>query len=810
MTNNAHAGLIKLRKKLQHELEAILYQEEVWWFQKSREDWINSGDRNTRYYHTATNTKRSRSNIIHLKDDQGNWIQDNEGMRKMWYEYFSAIFSHDRQAGTPTEYIVDFPRLDTTDWEYVAADFSPEDVKKAVQDMAPLKAPGPDGLHTLFYQREWSIVGESRVRLVNDFMHTGNLPEGINDTLVALIPKVPNPERVSEFRPISLCNVNYKIITKAMTTRIKEVMRSLVGQEQSSFVRERQITDNIIIYQEVMHGFHKKKGKKGMMAIKIDLEKAYDRLSWNFLKDTLQKAGFNDAWVRGTMTCVSTSRLSILWNGEGSDWILLTGGIRQGDAISPYLFVLCIERLCHSIKEARDSGWWRGISLDSYGPILTHLLFSNDMVLFAEAAEDQVLVIKQCLDDFCRASGQRDSYEKSQIFFSANTEEGTMHRIIEQLSINQTRDMGRYLGVQSIHGRTTSSIFTPPLEKMDARLEGWRSKNLSLAGRHVLAQAVLATIPYYTMQTTTMPKAVCEAIDKKIRNFLWGNKDGASRIHLINWDITTRSKKYGGIGLRKTKEMNNAFLTKLSWRMKTEGNNLWVNVLKHKYMRNREGRQETRGKRGESNLWRGLCDTNHILDEGVRYKIHNGQGASFWKDIWLGEEALLTWVPNNLSEDMTEGRVSDYWIQGEGWRWSAIGEKIPAEIRHKLKATTINQEDDEGDVIFWAHSESGNFSISSAYNRINGNASVFQDHGWKNLWKVKAPSRMIMFLWLVRHGRIMMNDERRRRNMTPDGYCPLCANVPETVEHVIRECRRARKVWRELVGDRVMQQTSGM
>lgn len=376
MSSNPHAGLINLRRKLHDELEATLYQEELWWFQKSREEWICSGDRNTRYYHMATRIKRARNNISQLKDEQGNWVQDEDGMKRLCLDYFTMIFSQDAHVAEPENYVANFPRIETAVWDYVNSEFSPEEVRRAVNAMAPLKAPGPDGFHALFYQREWNTVGDTVVNQVKEFMDTGNLPTGINDTLIALVPKVPNPEKVNQFRPISLCNVNYKIITKAMTTRIKEVMRSLVGPEQSSFVPNRQITDNIVIYQEVMQSFHKKRGNKGMMAIKIDLEKAYDRLSWDFIKDTLQKAGFNTEWVRNIMACVTTSRLSILWNGDNLDWIVPTRGVRQGDAISPYLFVLCIERLGHAIKATRESGRWKGITLGRYGPILTHLMFA--------------------------------------------------------------------------------------------------------------------------------------------------------------------------------------------------------------------------------------------------------------------------------------------------------------------------------------------------------------------------------------------------------------------------------------------------
>lgn len=122
-------------------------------------------------------------------------------------------------------------------------------------------------------------------------------------------------------------------MTKAMTTRIKGVIRELIGSEQSNFVPERQITDNIVVYQEVLHSMRKKKGNKGYMTLKIDLEKAYDRLSWKFIEDTLKEAGFNDDWMRNIMSCITTTWLGVLWNGEQLEWIKPSSGIRQGDAI---------------------------------------------------------------------------------------------------------------------------------------------------------------------------------------------------------------------------------------------------------------------------------------------------------------------------------------------------------------------------------------------------------------------------------------------------------------------------------------------
>lgn len=542
MTANNHRGLIKLEHKIRKELEAVLYQEEIFWFQKAREEWICSGDRNTSFYHTATNAKKTKRKIGQLQNNQGTWCNEENDIKHIIRDYFVDIFTKDQDEIVLHENLISFPMLNNIEWDEVNKDFMPEDIKEALFDMAPLKAPGPDRFHAGFYQRVWGTVGETIINQALDFFTSGQIPHELNDTWLALITKVSFPERANQFRPIGLCNVLYKVLTKAMSNRIKGVMRGLIGAEQSSFIPDRQITDNIVVYQEVMHSMRKIKGNTGFMAIKIDLEKAYDRLSWAFIDDTLKAAGFNNVWRRNIMACISTTRLGILWNGDRMDWITPSRGIRQGDPISPYIFVLCIERLSHIIRGAIAQGKWKGIKLHRYGLTLSHFLFADDMVLFAEASEEQISVIKECLDSFCNASGQRVNYNKSHILFSSNVPSVRAEVISNSIGIQQTNDLGRYLGVQTIHGRTTSSHFTHLLEKIDARLEGWKTRHLSLAGRRVMAQSVLASIPYYTMQSTYLPKSICDEIDKKIRHFIWGSREGERKMHLINWEKVTLTR----------------------------------------------------------------------------------------------------------------------------------------------------------------------------------------------------------------------------------------------------------------------------
>lgn len=297
-------SLIKLEAKLKKNLEDVLYFEELMWYQNSREVWIKSGDRNTNYYHATTKVRKATSRILALKNEKGDLEGNDVQIKNMIQNHFMKLYTHDQSSTQVCSISNGFP----TNTNQVDASFyrtiSQEEVKDAVFSMTPFKAPGPDGFHAGFYQNAWDVVGEDVTSMVERFIEFGDLQEGMNDTLITLIPKVKCPETFDNFRPISLCNVGYKIITKVITNRLKGILESTVGAEQCSFVPKRQITDNIAIFQETLHSMRSKKGAKGLMMVKIDLEKAYDRLSWSFIRETLQFVGLKDKWVDRIMTCI--------------------------------------------------------------------------------------------------------------------------------------------------------------------------------------------------------------------------------------------------------------------------------------------------------------------------------------------------------------------------------------------------------------------------------------------------------------------------------------------------------------------------
>lgn len=355
-----------------------------------------------------------------------------------------------------------------------------------------------------------------------DFFATGQLSEGMNDALVVLIAKVGKPEQMTHFRPISLCNVLFKTITKVLILRMKKVISKLIGPAQSSFIPGRLSTDTIVLVQEAVHSMRRKKGRKGWMLLKLDLEKAYDRIRCDFLEDTLKAARFPEKWVSWIMFCVTGPSISLLWNGEKSDSFKPLRGLRQGDPLSPYLFVLCLERLCHLIDNSVSSGEWKPISLSRGGPKLSHICFADDLILFAEASVKQIRVIRRVLERFCISSGQKVSLDKSKIFFSENVSRDMEKMISDESGIKSTRDLGKYLGMPVLQKRINKETFGDVLEKVSSRLAGWKGRCLSLAGRLTLTKAVLASISIHTMSTILLPKSTLESLDKVSRSFFVG------------------------------------------------------------------------------------------------------------------------------------------------------------------------------------------------------------------------------------------------------------------------------------------------
>ncbi|KAF7833203.1 putative ribonuclease H protein At1g65750 family [Senna tora] len=237
------------------------------------------------------------------------------------------------------------------------------------------------------------------------------------------------------------------------------------------------------------------------------------------------------------MFCIASCSLKILWNGEPTEEFFPTRGIRQGDPISPYIFILCMERLGHCIRWAVEQ---------------------DDLVLFGEASEKLVEVVLRCIEMFINCSSQRISKEKTKLYCWKNV-----------WHLN--------------HAKVNSSTFLSILEKVKRRLSMWKARNLTLRGRLTLSKAVIKAIPSFYMQMSLLPKKVCNEIESLSRYFIWGSNFEKKKPHLLAWDKVWKPKCFGGTGLRRLHSMNLALLMKLGWGIINKKDDLWLKVLRSKY-----------------------------------------------------------------------------------------------------------------------------------------------------------------------------------------------------------------------------------
>ena len=265
----------------------------------------------------------------------------------------------------------------------------------------------------------WHIVGTNVSDHVLDCINFGKFLQSINFTHITLIPKKKNPELMSHFRPINLCNVIFKLVSKVMANRLKRILGKIIFDYQSAFVAKRVITDNIFISFEILHYMKSKcQGNTAHMALKLDMSKAYDRVEWDYLKGIMLKMGFHHRLVDLIMAGISFASYSVLVNGVPLGFIKPFRRIRQGDPLSPHLFLLCSEGFSALLRNALQQRLLHGVSISRNGPQITHVLFADDSSLFCKACSSECHIIKEILQIYEAASGQKISCEMSSIFSS--------------------------------------------------------------------------------------------------------------------------------------------------------------------------------------------------------------------------------------------------------------------------------------------------------------------------------------------------------------------------------------------------------
>jgi hypothetical protein len=462
-----------------------------------------------------------------------------------------------------------------------------------------------------------------------DFLNGGELPVGLNDISITLIPKVHNPQKISQYRPISLCSVLYKIGAKCIANRLRIFLDDIIGEEQSAFVPARLITDNVLIAYESIHAMRrKKKGKNYVSAIKLDMMKAYDRVEWHYLEAIMLKLGFSHSTVRLILKCVSSVRFSVRVNGELLPFFTPSRGLRQGDPISPYLFLLCGEGFSALLNHFGGALVDRGIRVSFQAPWINHLLFADDSLIFMSAKVQSGDRLNNILRIYGECSGQCVNREKSSIFFYPNTLE-----LKQCLGIQVEAFSERYLGLPTAVGRIMSGSFDHIKDRIRSKIQGL-ARLLSCAGKEVFLKTVVQAISNYSMSCFLLNKKVCKGIRSCFANFWWSSSLDRRSLHWVSWDVLSAPKEKGGMGFRDLELFNLAMLGKHGWRMITNSDTLCNRVLKGRYFPNSGFLQATVPHRSLA-TWRAIVAGREALQLGLLRRIGDGSTVSVTDDKWI-------------------------------------------------------------------------------------------------------------------------------------------------------------------------------
>ncbi|GJZ73517.1 RNA-directed DNA polymerase, eukaryota [Tanacetum coccineum] len=457
-------------------LRSIELEEQLDISQKAKVRWGIKADENTKLFHAIVNQK-CRTLSIHGIKHEGQWLTDPLKIKDVFHSFFEAKFKKKEVA----KIIARSPFYSTLHDDqntFLVSSVSEAEIHAAICDCGSEKSPGPDRFTFAFYKKFWDLIKSDVTVFVQEFFKTGIIPKGCNTSFIALIPKISNPMVVSNFRPISLIGAQYKIIAKVMANRLAQVIDSVISREQTAFIKHRQILDGPLMI----------------------------------------------SWIKG---CLFSATTSILINGSPTCEYQINRGLRQGDPLSPFLFIIAMEGLHVAVEDAISGGLYRGITVNTL--TLSHFFFADDALFIGEWSRANIKNMISILDCFHRVSGLKINFHKSNLVgIGVPFEE--VNLFSQAIGCNAIHSSFMYLGLPVDCNMANTKSWDPILDKFSKRLSKWKASLFSIGGRTTLLSSVLGAIGTYYFSLFPMPAIVNKKLETLRSNFFWGINANGKKI----------------------------------------------------------------------------------------------------------------------------------------------------------------------------------------------------------------------------------------------------------------------------------------
>jgi hypothetical protein len=634
-----------VKAKLQH----LLSCKQVYWKQRCTAKWAKFGSENTSFFHSmATIRFRHKNSISSLVRSDGSVaVEHSEKAGILWQTYRDRLSS-----SLPIDPSFDFSQyLHTADrLQALSVPFSHEEIDQVVADLPNDKAPGPDGFTGLFIKACWPIIKWDFYRLCQEFWDGSVNLQSINDAFITLIPKVHAPEGPNDYRPISLLNSCLKLLTKLLANRLQKRILSLV---HADFLKSRTIQDCIAWTYEYIHQC--KQSGQEVVILKLDFAKAFDTFVHAALLQILQCKGFDERWLRMIRLILSSGFSSILLNGVPGKKFPCRRGVRQGDPLSPVLFVEGADLLQSMVNHLAQMGL-----LTPPLPIpdtdFPTVQYADDTLLILQACPMQLLALKDLLQSFAAATGLKVNYDKS-CLLPINVSGDRLQFLAGCFGCAVGSLPFTYLGLPLGTSKPTIQELTPIIDQIERRLNA-SARFLDYGGRLTLVNSVLSSLPLHFLCSLKIQKTILNLSDRSRRHCLWAKEDDSTSVNsLAAWSLVCRPKRHGGLGVLNMEIQNKALLMKQLHKFYSRADIPWVKLVWALYAPGAPHAQSSRG----SFWWKDVFSLVGDYRSISRIQIGNGSSTLFWKDFWHGVTNLCDKFPRlfsyALNEDVT---VADF------------------------------------------------------------------------------------------------------------------------------------------------------
>eukprot|EP00253_Pinus_taeda_P025142 PITA_25142 len=391
-------SLLQKEIEMQKEVHKSSRDEEEFWRQKSRNLWLKSGDKNTSFFHKQAEARKHFKTISEIHY-QNTVVKDFDGIKRAAYSFFKDLYSAPEENPIdPHSYPMNLiPKcVKNKDNAMLTAPISMDELKEVLDCIEPDKALGLDGFSVRFLLTCWSTIKKDLLRMVRKSQNCARLGGGINSAFLALIPKEKGALDFSSFRPISLCNSSYNLVSKIIANRLKNILPAIILENQGRFIKGRKILDNIVLVQEAVHSSCQR-NEKGMV-IKLDLANAFDRVRHEFLINVMKKLGFSLVFINWVNACIASPWIAPLVNGRSTDFFQASRGLRQGCPLSPLLYAIQASVLSYQLDHNQQTQTLPGLRSTHKVKDINHAQFADDTLLLGGASIISAISFKKELD----------------------------------------------------------------------------------------------------------------------------------------------------------------------------------------------------------------------------------------------------------------------------------------------------------------------------------------------------------------------------------------------------------------------------